>query len=109
MPADWNGVLLEHFLLHEIQSHMHYTGVKGSLGYWATPSGSEVDFVWWRGERIVAIEAKHGREFRRDYCKGLHSLLASSRAAGYVVYLGSRELDIDGVRVLPVDTFLRRL
>jgi hypothetical protein len=28
---------------------MHYHDAKGSLGYWATPSGGEVDFVGWRG------------------------------------------------------------
>jgi predicted AAA+ superfamily ATPase len=109
MPADWNGVLLEHLLLHELRSHLHYAGVKGSLGYWATPSGSEVDFVWWRGARIVAIEAKHNREFRREYRKGLESLLASDAAQSYVVYLGDRELNVDGTRVLPLENFLRLL
>jgi hypothetical protein len=27
----------------------------------------------------------------------------------YVVYLGSSELEVDGTRVLPLETFLRRL
>ena len=49
MPSDWGGILLEHHIHHELRSHMHYAAVKGTLGYWATPSGSEVDFVWWRG------------------------------------------------------------
>jgi len=37
------------------------------------------------------------------------SLLASMKADSYIVYLGDRELVVDGTRVLPVDTFLRRL
>jgi predicted AAA+ superfamily ATPase len=108
-PADWNGVLLEHLVHHEIRSHLHYAGVKGSLGYWATPGGTEVDFVWWRGARHVAIEVKHGARYRPEYRKGLASLLASMKADSYIVYLGDRELVVDGTRVLPVDTFLRRL
>jgi predicted AAA+ superfamily ATPase len=109
MPADWDGILLEHLVLHELRSYMHYARTKGSLGYWATPSGAEVDFVWWLGSRMVAIEVKHAREFRREHCKGLRSLLGGSRADTYVVYLGTRELNVDGTRVLPVPKFLELL
>jgi predicted AAA+ superfamily ATPase len=109
LPADWEGVLLEHLVLHEIRSYLHYAGVKGSLGYWATPGGSEVDFVWWHGRNVVAIEAKHGRTYRREYRKGLEALLAGRPARSYIVYLGTAELDIEGTRVLPLATFLRRL
>ncbi len=109
LPSDWNGVLLEHLVLHELRSQQHYADVKGSLGYWATPSGSEVDFVWWRGERMTAIEVKHAREFRPSHRKGLESLLASTHAKSYIVYLGSRELNVEGTRVLPLERFLRLL
>lgn len=109
LPADWQGVLLEHLVLHEIRSYLHYGGVKGSLGYWATPSGSEVDFIWWHGSKRVAIEVKSGSRYRADYRKGLASLLASTRAESYIVYLGDRELDVEGTRVLPADVFFRRL
>jgi len=108
-PADWQGVLLEHLVLHEIRSHLHYAGVKGSLAYWATPGGSEVDFVWWHGSTHVAIEVKHGARYRPEYRKGLASLLSSIKAESYVVYLGDRELNVEGTHVLPVEVFLRRL
>ncbi|MBI2896785.1 MAG: ATP-binding protein [Deltaproteobacteria bacterium] len=109
LPRDWDGVLLEHLLLHELRSYIHHAGVKGSLGYWATPSGTEVDFVWWRGTRFVAIEAKHGTKVRPEHRKGIASLLSTTRADSYIVYRGQRELDIEGTRVLPVESFLRRL
>jgi len=64
----------------------------------ATPSGSAVDFVWW-----------HGRKFRREWKKGLHAFRSGNAAKSYIVYRGNRELEIDGTRVLPLDTFLRRL
>jgi predicted AAA+ superfamily ATPase len=108
-PADWDGVLLEHFVLHEIRSYLHYAGTKGSLAYWGTPSGSEVDVVWWYGSKAVAIEVKHGDRFRREYTQGLDAFRATHPAKCYVVYRGDRELDVDGVHVLPIDLFLRRL
>lgn len=109
-PADWDGVLLEHVVLHELTSHAHYAGVKGTLGYWATPTGTEVDFVWWHGDRMVAIEVKHGVRWRPEYRKGLLALRAAAPAAdAYVVYRGDVELEVDGIRVLPVEAFLRRL
>ena len=91
LPADWDGVLLEHLVLHELRSRVHYAGVKGSLGYWATPSGSEVDFVWWSGRDVVLIEVKHGREYRREYKKGIDAFLAGAKARSYVVYRGERD------------------
>lgn len=109
LPADWQGVLLEHLVLHELRAHMHYANTRGSLGYWATPSGSEVDFVWWRGSRMVAIEVKHGRKYRPEYRKGIGALLSSTKADSHVVYLGDEELAVDGTHVVPLETFLRRL
>jgi predicted AAA+ superfamily ATPase len=109
LSADWDGLLLEHLVLHEMRSYVHYLGVKGSLGYWATPSGSEVDFVWWRGTEMVAIEVKSARRYRREFRAGLRSLLGGTKARTYIVYRGDAELDDEGTRVLPLEVFLRRL
>jgi predicted AAA+ superfamily ATPase len=109
LPGDWNGVLLEHLIFHELTAFMHYSGTKGSLGYWATPSGSEIDFVWWYGNRRVAIEVKHSTQWRAEYRKAIASLESSERIESYVVYRGDRELSIDGTHVLPVEKFLTRL
>jgi predicted AAA+ superfamily ATPase len=83
--------------------------VRGSLGYWRTPSGSEIDFVWWYGNKVVAIEVKHAREFRGEFTKGIDAFRAGVPAKSYVVYQGSRELEVNGTRVLPLEAFLRRL
>ena len=71
LPADFAGVLLEHLVLHELKAYLHYHDVKGSLGYWATPSGGEVDFVFWRGTSMVAIEVKAARRFRPENRGGM--------------------------------------
>jgi len=109
LPGDWRGVLLEHVMLHEIRGYMQYAAVRGSLGYWRTPSGSEVDFVWWHGSRMVAVEVKAARHFRPEQLAGLRALLSGARARAYLVYLGQQELKIDNITVLPVEDFFRRL
>lgn len=109
LPADMEGVLLEHLVLHEIRAHMHYANVKGTLGYWATPSGTEVDFVYSRGDRTVGIEVKHARVWRGEFRKGLKALCDARSAQTWCVYRGKEELVVEGTRVVPVEGFLRRL
>lgn len=111
LPADWDGVLLEHLVLHELKAYMHYHDTKGSLGYWATPSGGEVDFVWWRGATMTAIEVKAGHRYRPEYRAGIRSLESGfkGRLRSWIVYRGTEELHVDGTRVLPVDAFFERL
>lgn len=109
LPADRLGVLLEHLVLHELRSRMHYAAVRGSLGYWATPGGSEVDFVWWRGREVVAIEVKNARAFRSEHVRGVEALRSATAASSYLVYRGDCEMLVGTTRVLPVETFLRRL
>ena len=111
LPADWDGVLLEHLILHELRAYMHYHNTKGSLGYWATPSGGEVDFVWWQGSMMTAIEVKSSRRFRREYRAGIRSLEAGfkGKVRSWIVYRGDEELEVEGTRVLPVEAFLEHL
>lgn len=110
MPRDWLGVLLEHWVHHELQAYLAYHSVRGSLGYWRTPSGTEVDFIWWYGSEAVGIEVKAGETFRKDYLKGLKSLKESvDLRESYIVYLGSEQLRVGDTQVVPVMDFLRKL
>lgn len=109
-PAHWKGILFEHWIHHEIKSYMDLTSTKGSLGYWGTPSGSEIDFLWWYGSKIVGIEVKHSKTFKKEFLKGLLSFSENQKLhRSFIVYQGERELLVDGVQVLPVMTFLERL
>lgn len=111
LPSDWDGVLLEHLILHELKAYLHYHNVKGSLGYWATPSGGEVDFVWWQGSSMAAIEVKSSRRFRREFRAGIRSLEDGfkGKLRSWIVYRGDEALEVDGTRVLPVEAFLEHL
>lgn len=108
--SEWKGVLLEHWIYHEIKSYMHYAHKRGSLGYWSTPSGSEIDFLWWYGKEYVAIEVKSSDKFRKEFSNGISSFSQTKKLrSSWVIYLGTKELKIENTHVLPVYSFLKKL
>ena len=86
---------------------MHYNKVRGSLGFWRTSSGSEVDFIWWYGTTAVGMEVKRSRSFQQSYLKGLKSLgEALNLRKSFVIYLGDEQLKAGDTQVLPINDFL---
>lgn len=80
------------------------------LSYWATPSGSEVDFVWTRGKRAVGIEVKAAGAWRREYGSTLKALVDQRVLTdAHGVYTGRTPLRDGPVRVWPVLDFLQEL
>ncbi|MBI4705871.1 MAG: ATP-binding protein [Deltaproteobacteria bacterium] len=110
-PADAErGPLLETWVLHELRAHLAYARCGGELTYWRTPSGSEIDFVWSRGDRAVGIEVKAARRWRREYGRSLAELerLDHLRSC-FGVYLGHEVLRDGPIQVLPALEFARWL
>ena len=104
------GFLLETWVLHELHAAMASRNLGGSLHYWRTPSGTEVDFVWTRAARTVGIEVKAARTWRREYGGPLEGLIdQGALKAGHGVYTGSAELKDGPLRVWPVRRFLQEL
>lgn len=104
------GHLLETLVLHELRAAISIANIGGTLSYWRTPSGSEVDFVWTRGAKSVGIEVKASTTWRSEFGVSLEEMRAErvvQRAFG--VYLGREALKRKGVDVLPLVEFLRRL
>lgn len=104
------GPLLETLVLHELRAHIDYAGIGGKLSYWRTPAGKEVDFVWSRGNKAVAIEVKASPRWRGTGSRALKELAAAGVVQRtFAVYLGDVEL-VDGpVRVMPVAKFCQML
>jgi predicted AAA+ superfamily ATPase len=108
--SEERGHLLETYVLHELRAWIDRSGSGGSLAYWRTPSGSEVDFVWTRGKRAVGIEVKAGARWRREDGAALAALIAGGTLRrGFGVYCGRETLRIGRVLVLPIESFLERL
>jgi predicted AAA+ superfamily ATPase len=104
------GMLLETLVFHELRAEIAYAGAGGELSYYRTPSGTEVDFVWRRGEIAVGIEVKASKRWRTEYGRALANLLgAGVLTSCYGVYLGDIPLRDGPIRVLPLHQFLAEL
>lgn len=104
------GTLLETLVFHELRAHVAYSDRGGTLSYFRTPSGTEVDFVWTRGRHRVGIEVKAATRWRTEHSRALRDLYdAKAVTACYGVYLGDTEQRDGIVRVLPARAFLSEL
>jgi len=102
------GMALEGLVAQHLRAWIAQQGQSDRLYYWRTKSGSEVDFVVYGPQTFAAWEVKHAarvhagdlralKAFREDYPEARLALL----------YLGQERLEIDGIAILPCETFLR--
>lgn len=102
------GMALEGLVAQHLRAWIAQQGQADRLYYWRTKSGSEVDFVVYGPQTFAAWEVKHAarvhagdlralKAFREDYPEARLALL----------YLGQERLEIDGIAILPCETFLR--
>lgn len=104
------GALLEGFVLHELRAAIAYQRLGGELFYWSTPGAKEIDFVWVKGSRRVAIEVKNSRTWRSEYAKTLNEFIDAGRIdRGFVVYRGKERYRSGRAEGLPVEDFLSLL
>jgi len=98
-------------VFHELNAHISYQNIGGELFYWRTSDGIEIDFIWKRGKKIIAIEIKSSTKWRDEYNQSFKSLLSSRivPTACYGVYLGQERLKKEFGLVLPWDDFLEKL
>jgi predicted AAA+ superfamily ATPase len=104
------GKAFENWVFHELSAFVSYRDFDGNLSYWRLASGVEVDFVL--GDMQVALEAKSSAKITRDHLKGLRSLVEDHHRVGRRIVVcrepRARKTD-DGIEILPVATFVRRL
>lgn len=104
------GTLLEGIILHELRAAIEYQGLGGEISYWKTPGAKEVDFIWSKGPRRVAVEVKSSRTWRSSYATVVRELLdAGVVTRGVVVYRGSERFKSGAVDGLPVEDFLEMI
>jgi predicted AAA+ superfamily ATPase len=108
--AELYGKAFENWVFHELAAHNAYSGADQLLSYWRLASGIEVDFIV--GDMQVAIEAKASAKVSSDHLKGLRNLIQDHPRVQQriVVCLEARARQTDdGIHVLPVATFVKRL
>ncbi len=104
------GAAFEGWLAAVLRAYRDYRRLFDDWYYWAPGKGSavEVDFLLQRGDDIVAIEAKSGRQTTPADVRGLRALadLPHLRRR-IVVYGGERpQRTEDGIEILPIGSFL---
>jgi len=109
-PEQIEGMALEGLVAQHLRAWVAYRGLGEQLYYWRTKSGSEVDFVVYGANTFAAWEVKRSsrvhstdlralKAFRQDYPEAQLALL----------YQGQERLEIDGIAVIPCQTFLEQL
>jgi predicted AAA+ superfamily ATPase len=114
--SEERGPLFEGWVASLLRAYRAYRGTFDEWNYWAPTEAAslEVDFLLWRDDECVALEAKAGRRFRPEWAKGLDAFTAAYRGTRaprrMVVYRGEERLaTASGVEVLPLRAFLDEL
>lgn len=103
------GAAFEHFVFMELHAHLSYSRDKRALSYLRTASGFEVELVL--GDAEVAIEAKSSETVTSNHLRGLRAWGEEHRSSRRILVcrVPRARVTEDGIEVLPIATFLRRL
>lgn len=104
------GALLETLVLHELRAAISYLNCGGEIYHWRTSGGSEIDFIWQRGVRVIGFEIKSSSQWRSDFGKSLRPLLHEKKLSrGIVIFRGKTPTLQEGVEGFPLLNFLQLL
>ena len=102
------GKAFEHFIYQELAAHSHYSGLHYPIAYWRTASQLEADFVL--GDHQAVIEVKATEQAASHHFKGLKAFGEEYKTKhSIVVSLDAKPRVVDGITILPWETFLKRL
>jgi len=109
-PEEIAGAALEGLVAQHLRAWIDYSGEDYALSFWRTKAGSEVDFVIYGRGGFWALEVKHSASVRPADLRGLKAFREDYPEASLrLLYRGKESLEVDGIRCLPCDAFLRRL
>ena len=97
------GNLFEHLFIQLLISSAKANDHTIRVSVYRTEAGAEVDFIVERGSEVFAVEVKASKNIGRHDLRGLKSFAEMKvKHQPLLVYLGSQELEIDGIPVLPL-------
>ncbi len=105
-----HGMSLETLFLQHLRAVNECHDLNYSLSYWLTQSGHEVDFVAYGVHGLSAFEVKHSSNIRGEDFAAL-KLFGEDypEAKLYLIYLGTREWQEKGIRIIPAEKALKSL
>ncbi|MEA3279993.1 MAG: AAA family ATPase [Thermodesulfobacteriota bacterium] len=120
-PVDrlWKGTALENMIYHELRVYNLTQNKNRQISFYRTGSGVEIDFVIETRKRqasskahIACLEVKIAEKWDRKWERPMRSLSSSDRIhvdRMIGIYMGKRAYHFDGIDVLPLKDFLKRL
>lgn len=119
VDAAWLGKAFETWIFHEIRVHSETARKFRPIYYFRTGAGVEIDFIietrrktLSQSSEVIALEVKYSKKWDRRWSKGVADFAAHGKVKvrdQIGVYLGSDELKVGSMRVLPVGQFLAEL
>jgi len=98
------GAVFESFVVGEVYKRLVHAGEAPWLYFWRDRTGREIDLVFERGQRIVAIEAKAGETVTPEFFRHLdvfRELAGDLPVTSAVVFGGSETGQRKGVNLIP--------
>jgi predicted AAA+ superfamily ATPase len=110
LDARDSGTLFETLFLNKLRALNSYSRYGGSIYYWRTADGNEVDFILKIGHKIIGFEVKSTTSWKSTYNFGLKTLLDKKTISrGYGIYAGDVILKQDDITILPFRYFSAEL
>jgi len=107
-PQEIEGLALETLVAQHLRAFCQLRRQGGSLSFWRTRSGLEVDFVVYGPELFWAIEVKRSARIDRRDLAGLKAFGADyPQAECLLLSLAPEPMLIDGIRCEPLEPWLR--
>ena len=109
-PEEIDGAALKTLLFQELRAVNDLFSLGYELYYWRTSNGLEVDFVLYGEKGLIAIEVKRAAQIRNNELRGLKAFARDYPQADlYLLYGGNREMFIDNIKLLPLESTLPKL
>lgn len=113
-PLDNLGEILGHALEGLVAQHLKawiaYSEQRNKMYFWRNRYHHEVDFIIYGESGLFAIEVKSSTSIRSDDLKGIKSFLDEYPISkALILYRGSEILVKEGIKIVPVELFLKKL
>ncbi|MBN2072737.1 MAG: ATP-binding protein [Actinobacteria bacterium] len=109
-PEEAEGIAFESIFLQELRAINDYYRLGYNIYYWRTAGGLEVDFILYGKRGIKAFEIKRRGSVSSGMLSGLRAFLTDYPSAeAFFIYGGQKNLYIDGIKVLPIESAIRDL
>ena len=109
-PQEIEGCALEGLVAQHLRAWIQYRQMDSELYYWRTKSGVEVDFVVYGQDSFIAIEVKNTGTIRPADLRSLRRFHEDyPEAKTLLVYRGHEQLQIDYIKCIPCEIFLRQI